>query len=91
MFRDRFREQVFDNRKTGHHVQSGKIDIEARRAARLGAVQATYQMDVGGTPSEEVIDEFVAHRLGAEVEGDQYNESDHRLAGAGPASGSACR
>ncbi len=52
------------------------IDVAARRAARLGAVQATYQMDLGGTPSEEVIDEFIDHRLGRELEGDQYNEAD---------------
>lgn len=53
-----------------------KLDVSARRASRLGAVQATYQMDLGGTPSEEVIDEFVDHRLGQELEGDQYNEPD---------------
>lgn len=53
-----------------------KLDIDARRAARLGAVQATYQMDLGETPSEDVIDEFVDHWLGREVEGDQYNEAD---------------
>ena len=53
-----------------------KLDVAARRAARLGAVQATYQMDLGGTPSEEIIDEFVEHRLGQELEGDLYNEAD---------------
>lgn len=58
-----------ENKKT-------KLNVEARRAARLGAVQATYQMDLGGTPSEEVIDEFVDHRLGQELEGDAYNEAD---------------
>lgn len=57
-------------------MKSGKVDVNARRAARLGAVQATYQMDVGETPSEEVIDEFVAHRLGREIEGDQYQDAD---------------
>ena len=53
-----------------------KLNVDARRAARLGAVQAAYQMDLGGTPSEEVIDEFVDHRLGQELEGDLYNEAD---------------
>ncbi len=53
-----------------------KLNVDARRAARLGAVQATYQMDLGGTPSEEVIDEFIDHRLGQELEGDLYNEAD---------------
>lgn len=56
--------------------KKSKLDVDARRAARLGAVQATYQMDLVGTPSEEVIDEFVDHRLGQELEGDQYNEAD---------------
>lgn len=56
--------------------RKSKLDVDARRAARLGAVQATYQMDLGGTPSEEVIDEFVDHRLGQELEGDLYNEAD---------------
>lgn len=56
--------------------KKSKLDVAARRAARLGAVQATYQMDLGGTPSEEVIDEFVDHRLGQELEGDLYNEAD---------------
>lgn len=53
-----------------------KLNVDARRAARLGAVQATYQMDLGGTASEEVIDEFIDHRLGQELEGDLYNEAD---------------
>lgn len=63
-----------DNAKTGSSSRS--LDVGARRAARLGAVQAVYQMDLGGTPSEEVIDEFVEHRLGQELEGDVYNEAD---------------
>jgi N utilization substance protein B len=57
-------------------VSKKKLDVSARRASRLGAVQATFQMDLGGTPSEEIIDEFVDHRLGQELEGDQYNEPD---------------
>ncbi len=56
--------------------KKSKLNVDARRAARLGAVQAAYQMDLGGTPSEEVIDEFVDHRLGRELEGDLYNEAD---------------
>ena len=42
---------------------SGKIDSEARRAARLGAVQALYQMELAGVGAEEVAEEFVAHRF----------------------------
>lgn len=41
-----------------------------RRAARLGAVQALYQMDVGGTLSTSVVKEFIEHRFGHEGETD---------------------
>jgi N utilization substance protein B len=47
-----------------------------RGAARLGAVQALYQMDVGGAPLPAVIGEFEAHRLGAELEGEQLRPAD---------------
>lgn len=35
-----------------------------RRAARLSAVQAIYQMDVAGEPSKNVVREFRNHRFG---------------------------
>jgi N utilization substance protein B len=47
-----------------------------RGTARLGAVQALYQMDIGGTPLPSVVEEFEAHRLGAELEGDQLRPAD---------------
>lgn len=47
-----------------------------RSVARLGAVQALYQMDAGGTPLPAVIAEFEAHRLGEEVEGEQLRPAD---------------
>ncbi len=47
-----------------------------RGAARLAAVQALYQMDLGGTTLPEVIAEFEAYRLGKEVDGDQYRLAD---------------
>ena len=34
-----------------------------RRAARLAAVQALYQLDIAGGETEQVISEFAAHRL----------------------------
>jgi N utilization substance protein B len=37
---------------------------QARRAARLAAVQAIYQMELTGINAEEVVEEFVAHRFG---------------------------
>ena len=47
-----------------------------RGTARLGAVQALYQMDVGGSPLPHVIAEFEAHRLGSEIEGEQLRPAD---------------
>lgn len=48
----------------------------ARAAARLAAVQALYQLDMEGTPLATLLDEFHRHRLGAEIEGDQYAEAE---------------
>lgn len=50
----------------------------ARSAARLAAVQALYQMEMTGAPWREVLNEFVAHRLGAEIEGDKYRDADEQ-------------
>jgi len=50
-----------------------------RSAARLAAVQALYQMEISGTGWEAVRREFEDHRLGAEIEGDQYREADVEL------------
>ncbi len=47
-----------------------------RGAARLGAVQALYQMDVGGATLPSVVAEFEAHRLGQELEGEQLRPAD---------------
>jgi N utilization substance protein B len=47
-----------------------------RGAARLGAVQALYQMDVGGTSLPAIIAEFEGHRLGCELEGQQLRPAD---------------
>ena len=38
-----------------------------RGAARLAAVQALYQMDVGGTGVLEIVAEYETHRLGQEI------------------------
>ena len=47
-----------------------------RGAARLGAVQALYQMDVGGAALPSVLAEFETHRLGIELEGEQLRPAD---------------
>ena len=43
-----------------------------RGAARLAAVQALYQMDIGGAGINDIFAEFESHWLGGEVEGDKY-------------------
>src|SRR5437667_4783069 len=43
-----------------------------RGAARLAAVQALYQMDIGGAGLNDVFAEFESHWLGSEVEGEKY-------------------
>jgi transcription antitermination protein NusB len=47
-----------------------------RGAARLAAVQALYQMDVGGSGVLEVVAEYETYRLGQEIDGDQYLKAD---------------
>ena len=47
-----------------------------RGAARLAAVQALYQMDIGGAGVLEVVAEYEAHRLGSEIDGEQYRPAD---------------
>jgi N utilization substance protein B len=50
-----------------------------RGAARLAAVQALYQLDMNGGKPAQVIAEFVEHRLGRELDGDQYGGADEHL------------
>ena len=47
-----------------------------RGAARLAAVQALYQMDVGRQTLEDTLSQFNAYMLGREVEGEQYLPAD---------------
>lgn len=47
-----------------------------RGAARLAAVQALYQMDVAGSDLASTLDEFEAHRLGGDIEGDRLIGAD---------------
>jgi len=55
---------------------AGSVDISARSAARVGAVQALYQMDMVGTELDDIVDEFVHHRFGQEIEGEVFPEAD---------------
>lgn len=65
---------------SGMNSQSSKPGIvkpaNKRGAARLAAVQALYQMDVAGSGILEVVAEYETHRLGREIDGQQYLEAD---------------
>ena len=47
-----------------------------RGAARLAAVQALYQLEIGGGDMLAVIQEFEAFRLGQEIDGYEYRQAD---------------
>jgi len=63
-----------ENRKTQESKPAKTPDKKANRrgAARLAAVQALYQMDIGGAGINDIFAEFESHWLGGEVEGDKY-------------------
>jgi transcription antitermination protein NusB len=56
-----------------------KTGSKARAAARLAAVQALYQFEMEQTRLAQLLDEFHMHRLGAEIEDEQYAEADVRF------------
>lgn len=63
--------------KTPQAAASPEIKAANQRgAARLAAVQALYQMDIGGAGVLEVVAEYEAHRLGGEIDGEQYRPAD---------------
>jgi len=48
---------------------SGQPGPSRRRLARLGAVQALYQAAITGESVEQVVEQFLKHRLGEEMDG----------------------
>jgi len=57
-------------------IERPAMTANQRGAARLAAVQALYQMDVGGTGVLEVVAEYETHRLGQELDGETYLKAD---------------
>lgn len=55
-----------------------EAEIASRRAARLGAVQALYQMEVSGASTADVIADFSAGKLPRETEA-SYTDSEGDL------------
>lgn len=57
-------------------AKSRPAPFGGRSAARLGVVQALYQMDIAGTDMADVLAEFGAHRLGEDFDGGQCGPAD---------------
>jgi len=58
-------------------ASSPSVDSRRRRSvARLVAVQALYQQDMAGTTVPKLLNEFHAHRLGEDIDGDQLAAAD---------------
>ena len=55
---------------------------QARSVARLGAVQALYQMDVSGQGADLVVREFHEHRFERDLEGSPLAAADEAWFGA---------
>jgi len=53
-----------------------KTHANQRGAARLAAVQALYQMDIGGTELNAILEQFDQRRSGEEVDGEEYLPAD---------------
>ena len=49
---------------------------KSRSAARLAAVQASYQRSMEDTPTAQLLHEFHQHRLGATIEDEEYADAD---------------
>jgi len=49
---------------------------QERSVARLAAVQALYQMEAAGGGVEAVVREFLDHRFGGDIEGENLAEAD---------------
>src|SRR5579872_3697674 len=58
------------------HSDAPPRPANQRGAARLAAVQALYQMEIGRQSLEDTLSQFSAHMLGREVEGEQYLPAD---------------
>jgi N utilization substance protein B len=65
-----------DGARKPAQTHSGTKPANQRGAARLAAVQALYQMDVGRQSLEDTLSQFSAHHLGREIEGEQYLPAD---------------
>lgn len=55
-----------------------RSEDKSRSASRLAVVQALYQMELANQDSEAALNEFIDHRLGQKLDGDQFAEADKK-------------
>jgi N utilization substance protein B len=67
---------------TAQPAAKGPDTARARRAARLAAVQAIYQMELTGVDAETVTEEFIQHRFGTDSDIRKIGEPDEAFYGA---------
>jgi N utilization substance protein B len=65
--------------RSGARRTGGGSAKARRKAARLAAVQALYQIDLTGNNAESVLGEFIKHRIGQELDGETYVAADPKL------------
>ena len=58
---------------------SGNEKRKIRSTTRLYAIQALFQMEQLGLSTDDVVEEFVAHRFGEEYEEGQLSDGDEAL------------
>jgi len=68
--------QLAEAEKARAEPQLSSRQRRARTVARLAAVQALYQMELGGEGVEVVVREFLNHRFDADIEGQPLAEAD---------------
>ena len=68
-------------RGRGPQVRSLPKAMLQKRLARLAAVQALYQLEIGGGSPEKIVHEFLQHRLEEEVDGVSLGELSAPLFG----------
>jgi N utilization substance protein B len=62
-------------------ASKARVPRQARSVARLAAVQALYQMELGGAGVEAVVREFSDHRFGSDLEGEPLAAADEAFFG----------
>ena len=67
---------------SGPSSDVGTVAREARRASRLAAVQAIYQMELTGVDAEVVASEFIEHRFEREPEMKEAGPGDEEFFGS---------